>query len=162
MGLRLGVGENMERIRVVIIGAGIIGASIARILSMFENLEIHLVEKEPDVGWGVSRANTALIHGCYTEDPDKHPLRAKLCIEGAKLWRHWIRELDIPAEFPGALVIAFTPDEMEILYTLLDNGVKNKVPSLTLIENRDQLEFLEPNISSNAIGALWSPSVGFL
>ncbi len=33
--------------KVVIIGAGISGASIARVLSKYENLEVHLIEKAP-------------------------------------------------------------------------------------------------------------------
>jgi len=61
------------RIKVIIIGAGIVGASISRVLSMYENLEVHLVEKEADVGWGVSKATTGIIHPGHEEDFEKQP-----------------------------------------------------------------------------------------
>ncbi|RLE72299.1 MAG: FAD/NAD(P)-binding oxidoreductase, partial [Thermoprotei archaeon] len=55
------MGDLLRVYRVIIIGAGIIGASIARLLSKYKNLKIFLVEKEPDVGWGATKANTAII-----------------------------------------------------------------------------------------------------
>ncbi|MEM2383009.1 MAG: FAD-dependent oxidoreductase, partial [Desulfurococcaceae archaeon] len=90
----------MATLRVVIVGAGIVGSSIARVLSMYEDFDITLVEKEPDVGWGSSKANTAIIHPGHEEEPDVHPLRARLCREGNTLWRQWARELNIPVKWP--------------------------------------------------------------
>ncbi len=78
--------------KVAIIGAGIIGACIARVLSKYKNLEVHLIEKEVDVGWGSSKANTAIIHAGYDDDPKKYPVRARLCMKGNALWRErWLK-----------------------------------------------------------------------
>ena len=46
---------------VLIIGGGIAGTSIARELSRYE-LDVTLVEKEADVGWGQTKASYAICH----------------------------------------------------------------------------------------------------
>ena len=46
---------------VAIVGAGVVGAAIARELTRYE-LDVALVEAGPDVGAGTSKANTALLH----------------------------------------------------------------------------------------------------
>jgi len=38
--------------KIGIIGAGIVGLSITRWLSKYENLEVHVIDKNPDAGWG--------------------------------------------------------------------------------------------------------------
>ncbi|HIQ03337.1 MAG TPA: FAD/NAD(P)-binding oxidoreductase [Desulfurococcales archaeon] len=150
----------MRRYRVIIIGAGIVGSSIARVLSMYENLEVHVVEKEVDVGWGSSKANTSIIHPGHEEDPEKHPLRAKLCVQGNRLWRQWVKELDIPFKFPGELMVAFSDEELKRAKKYIELARKNKVPGVKLLTDRRELELLEPNISQNAVGAVWAPTAG--
>ena len=60
---------------VLIIGAGVVGAMIARKLSRY-NLSVALLEKENDVGYVTSNANSAIIHSGY--DPVPGTLKAKL------------------------------------------------------------------------------------
>ncbi len=143
--------------RVAIVGAGIVGASIARELSRYE-LEVHLVEKEADVGWGVSKANTGLIHAGYDDDPDRFPRRARLCVEGNRIWHQWVEELDIPHVWSGALVIAKEESEVRILEELLARGMRNGVPELRMLE-RDEALSMEPNLR-RVEAALYAPTVG--
>jgi len=145
--------------RVAIIGAGISGASIARVLSRYGNLEVHLIEKAPDVGWGVSKANTALIHGGYDDDPKRFPTRARLCVRGNRLWHRWVKELEIPHVWNGALIVALKDEDFDELEKLLERGRRNNVPEMRLVD-RDELFHLEPNLTREAIGALWVPIVG--
>ncbi|ALV62650.1 Glycerol-3-phosphate dehydrogenase [Thermococcus sp. 2319x1] len=145
--------------RAVIIGAGISGASIARVLSRYENLEVHLIEKNADVGWGVSKANTALIHGGYDDDPEKYPTRAKLCIKGNRLWHEWVKELEIPHIWNGALIVALEDEDFKELEKLLERGRKNGVPEMRIV-GREELFHLEPNLNPEALGGLWVPIVG--
>ena len=56
----------MQTYDVIIIGAGIVGTSIARNLSRFK-LDILLLEKANDVGMGSTKANSAIVHGGYAE-----------------------------------------------------------------------------------------------
>ncbi|AAL82129.1 FAD/NAD(P)-binding oxidoreductase [Pyrococcus furiosus DSM 3638] len=146
-------------IKVAIIGAGITGASIARVLSRYENLEVHLIDKNPDVGWGVSKANTALIHGGYDDDPDKYPMRAKLCVRGNRLWHRWVKELEIPHIWNGALVVALEEEDFDELEKLLERGIRNGVPEMRIVD-REELFHLEPGLNPEAKGALWIPTVG--
>ncbi|RLF23057.1 MAG: FAD/NAD(P)-binding oxidoreductase [Thermoprotei archaeon] len=150
----------MREYRVVIIGAGIVGSSIARVLSMYENLRVQVVEKEPDVGWGATKANTSILHPGHEEDPDRHPVRARLCVQGNKIWRRWIKELEIPAKFPGELMLAFNDEDLKRVRKYIDLARRNGVPGVRLITDREELEQLEPNVSEGAIGALWAPTAG--
>ncbi len=143
--------------RVAIIGAGIVGASIARELSRYE-VEVHLVEREADVGWGVSKANTGLIHAGYDDDPERFPNRARLCVEGNRIWHRWVEELDIPHAWSGALVIAKEESEVKVLEGLLRRGERNRVPELRILE-RDEALSMEPNLVK-VEAALYAPTVG--
>ena len=150
---------QMKVIKVAVIGAGIVGASISRVLSQYENIEIHLIEKESDVGWGVSKANTGLIHGGYDDDPNKYPIRAKLCVRGNRIWHKWVKELQIPHLWNGALIVALSDDNMKELDNLRERGIKNGVPEMRIVD-RDEMNNLQDGINEEAVGALWIPSVG--
>ena len=47
---------------VTIVGAGVVGCAIARTLSRFE-VSVALVDRETDVGFATSKANSGIIHG---------------------------------------------------------------------------------------------------
>ena len=55
---------------ICIIGAGIIGTTIARRLSRYQ-LNITLIEKADDVAMGATKANSAIVHGGYAESNSK-------------------------------------------------------------------------------------------
>ncbi|ACL11207.1 Glycerol-3-phosphate dehydrogenase [Desulfurococcus amylolyticus 1221n] len=145
--------------RIVIIGAGVVGLSIARVLSMYKGLDIVVVEKEPDVGWGASKANTSIIHPGHEEDPELHPLRARLCVEGNKLWRQWVKELDIPAKWPGELMVFTNSEEEKEALRYIDTARRNNVPGVRAVYG-DELRRLEPAISPMAVGAVYAPTAG--
>ena len=54
---------------VIIIGAGVVGAAIARELSRY-HLDVAVLEKEVDVSFGSSKANSGIIHGGFHAPPD--------------------------------------------------------------------------------------------
>ncbi|MGB3366917.1 MAG: FAD-dependent oxidoreductase, partial [Acidaminobacteraceae bacterium] len=64
---------------VVIIGAGVIGACIARELSKY-NLSILIIDKENDVSLGSSKANSAIVHAGY--DANSESLKGKFNVLG--------------------------------------------------------------------------------
>lgn len=150
---------KMNKEKIAIIGAGIVGASIARVLSRYENLEVHLVEMEADVGWGVSKANTAILHAGYDDDPSLYPNRAKYCVRGNYIWRKWSKQLQIQTSWNGSLVLSFSKEDEEELYRLLERGEKNGVRGLRIIK-KDEIQKLEKNVSPNATLALWAPTAG--
>ncbi|MCS7111060.1 MAG: NAD(P)/FAD-dependent oxidoreductase [Ignisphaera sp.] len=151
----------MKKYRVVIVGAGIIGVSIARVLSMYENFDVSIAEMEPDVGWGISKANTSIIHPCHEEDPERYPLRARLCREGNSIWMEWVKELDILARWPGELMVFHSSEEEREARKYISFAIKNNVPGVQVIY-RDELQSYEPTINPDAEGALYAPTAGMI
>ena len=95
---------------VAIIGAGVCGAAIARALSIYK-LDVVLLEKEADVAFGVSKANSGIIHAGF-----HHPitsLKAKLEIQGNLMFEKLHYELGFPFKRVGVLVVAFSEEEMK-------------------------------------------------
>ena len=143
---------------VAIIGAGIVGASVARELSRYK-LNVCLIEKQNDVSEGATKANSAIVHAGY--DPEVGTDMARLNVRGCYLTEKYTKELSVPYKKIGSLVVAFSPSEMETLKELLDRGNKNGVPDMRIIEREELLKF-EPNIGDTALGALYAPSAGIV
>lgn len=143
---------------ITIIGAGIIGTFIARELSKYK-LKVLLLDKENDVANGTTKANSAIVHAGYDAIPNT--LKARFNVEGNKMMGKICKELDVPFKRIGSLVIAFCSEEMDTLKEIYNRGIANKVPDLRII-HQDELRLMEPNISPNAIGALYAPSAGIV
>lgn len=143
---------------VVIIGAGVSGSATARELSRYD-ASICVLEKEEDVCCGTSKANSAIVHAGYDCEPGS--LMAKLNVEGNAMMTDLSRDLDIPFQRIGSLVVCTDPDTREGLEKLLEKGRKNGVPDLRIVE-RDELVQMEPNISDEAVAALYAPSAGIV
>lgn len=143
---------------VVIIGAGVSGSATARELSRY-NANICVLEKEEDVCCGTSKANSAIVHAGYDCVPGS--LMAKLNVEGNKMMGDLAKDLDIPFDRCGSLVVCTDENTRDGLELLLDKGHKNGVPDLRIIE-RDELVKMEPNISDEAVAALWAPTAGII
>ncbi|MGG7212958.1 NAD(P)/FAD-dependent oxidoreductase [Clostridium nigeriense] len=143
---------------VVIIGAGVIGASIFRELTKF-NLKVAILEKENDVAMGTTKANSAIIHAGY--DPENGTLMAKYNVIGNEMFEDLSKELCVPFKRNGSLVIAFNEDDMKVIKHLYENGIKNNVKGLKIISKEEVLE-LEASISDNIVGALYAPTGGIV
>ncbi len=144
--------------RIGVIGAGVVGALIARELCRYE-VEVHLFERAADVAFGVTKANSGVIHGCFHEGPGT--ARARFCVEGSAMYATLAAELDFPFRRIGAHVIAFTPVDEQTLAQLRDQGEEIGVPGLTIISG-EELRAREPHVSPQARAALWSPTVGIV
>ncbi|VYU51220.1 FAD-dependent oxidoreductase [Clostridium tertium] len=143
---------------VVIIGAGIIGASILRELSRY-NLKVIALEKENDVAMGTTKANSAIIHAGY--DPKNGTLMAELNVKGNEMFEELCKELSVPFIRNGSLVLAFNEEELNSIKSLYENGIKNNVKDLEII-GRDEVLNLEPNISADVLGALYAKTGGIV
>lgn len=143
---------------VVIIGAGVSGSAVARELSRC-NASICVLEKEEDVCCGTSKANSAIVHAGYDCVPGT--LMAKLNVEGNAMMGDLARDLDIPFNRCGSLVVCTDEKERGGLDLLLEKGKKNGVPDLRIVE-RDELVKMEPNISDEAVAALYAPTAGII
>ena len=117
----------------------------------FENFE-ELLEKEDDVGWGISCRNSGVVHAGFNSKPGT--LMAKFCVEGNKSFAELCNQLDVPYKKIGKLVVAKKKEEIKGLQKLKQQGDTNGVNNLQII-NLNEVKRLEPNIEG--IAALYSP-----
>ena len=141
-----------------VIGAGVVGALTSRELCRY-GLKTVLLERCNDVAMGTTKANSAIVHAGF--DAQSGTLKAKLNVEGNAIMGELCEKLSVPFKRIGSLVVAFSEEEAESLKALLDRGVINGVPDLEIID-AGKLHEMEPNISDEAVAALWAPSAGIV
>ena len=145
-----------NRCNILVIGAGVIGCAIARELAKFK-IETVLLEKETDIGSGVSKGNSGVLHtGLYYP---KGSLKAKLCVEGRLMFPELAKQLDVPYKLCGKHVVARTEEELKDLEKLKAVGEGNGVEGLAIISG-EELKKREPNL--DALYALYSPVAGIV
>lgn len=143
---------------VAIIGAGVIGTSIFRELTKY-NLKVVILEKEKDVSMGTSKANSAIVHAGY--DPKQGTLMAKYNVKGNEMFENMCKELSVPFKRNGSLIIGFDDEDIETIKYLYENGNRNGVKGLRILNRNEVLE-MEPNLSEEVKGALLAPTGGIV
>ena len=143
---------------VIIIGAGVTGCAVARYLSRYQGSAL-VLERAEDVCCGTSKANSAIIHAGF--DAAHGSLMAKMNVQGSRMLPGLAKELDFPFRRNGSLVVCMSEEDMPRLQALYENGVKNGVEGLEIVDAR-RLHELEPNVSKNAVAALWAPTGGIV
>ena len=137
-----------------IIGAGVIGSAIARELSRYD-LKACVIEREEDVCDGTSKANSAIVHAGFDAVPGS--LKAKMNVRGSELMEDLSKELDFPYKRNGSLVVATRDQDASLLDKLLEQGLKNGVKDLRIVEEKE-LKEMEPNLDDNVVKALYAPT----
>lgn len=135
---------------IIVIGAGVVGCSIARELSKY-NLDVLVVEKNSDVSERISKGNSGIVHAGYNEKIGT--LKAKLNIEGNKIFDDLSRDLQFPFKRNGAFILAFKDEEMKTLESLKENGEKLGVEGLEILTREEALN-IEPNLNKEIVGVL--------
>ena len=138
---------------VIIIGAGVIGAAIARELSKY-NVEIAIVESNLQVAQETSAGNSGVIHGGF--DPTPGTLNARLNLLGRYLYENeWFKELSFPHRKCHSIVLAFNDVEKKELDKLYDQGITNglKADEMEML-SCEQCLALEPNLNSQVVAGL--------
>lgn len=143
---------------VIIIGAGVTGCAVARYLSRYQGSAL-VLERAEDVCCGTSKANSAIIHAGF--DAAHGSLMAKMNVQGNRMVPGLAKELDFPFRMNGSLVVCMSEEDMPRLRALYENGVKNGVEGLEIVDAQ-RLHELEPNVSKNAVAALWAPTGGIV
>lgn len=143
---------------VTIVGAGVIGCSIARELSRY-NLKVCVIDKDSDVANGTTKANSAIVHAGFDAKPTT--LKGKLNAKGNSMFDKLAEELDFPFKRIGSLVLCFDKEDLDKLNDLKAQGEKNGVPGLEIIDG-DKLRETEPNISDEVVAAMLAPTGGIV
>ncbi|HCY50119.1 MAG TPA: FAD/NAD(P)-binding oxidoreductase [Clostridiales bacterium] len=136
---------------VIIIGGGVVGCSVARELSRFD-ADILLLERGNDVSVGTSKANSGIVHGGYDAKPGT--LKAKFNVAGNAMFDALARELDFPFKRNGSMVLCFDKADIGKLLELKEQGVKNGVQGLYVLEGYEAVKAMEPYVSENVVAAL--------
>jgi glycerol-3-phosphate dehydrogenase len=148
----------MSNYDVAVIGAGVSGASIARKLSLYK-LKTVLLEKCADVSFGISKANSGIIHAGFHHKPDA--LKTKLEIRGNLMFERLKNELKFPFKRVGLIVAAFSYEEMKTVEKLYTQGIENEVPQIEIC-SRERILYLEPKINPDVVGGLFAPTGGII
>ncbi|MEI7619908.1 MAG: FAD-dependent oxidoreductase [Actinomycetota bacterium] len=138
---------------VVIIGAGVVGAAVARLLSHHQ-LDVALLDAAPDIGAGTSKANTAILHTGFDATPGS--LESRLVARGYALLSDYAPTVGIAIEPIGALLVAWDDEQAASLNASAQKAVANGYRGASLIDAQSVYE-LEPQLASGARGAMVVP-----
>jgi L-2-hydroxyglutarate oxidase LhgO len=146
----------MEKVKITIIGAGVVGLAIAAELGE-KYKDIVLVEKESSFGQETSSRNSEIIHaGIYYP---KDSLKAKLCVKGKDLLYDYCNKNSIPFAKMGKLIVATSEDEVEQLDQLQKKAEANGVNDLIRLNAKETKE-KEPLVKVHS--SIFSPSTGIV
>ncbi len=138
---------------VVVIGGGIVGAAIARELAG-TTASVAIVEARSDVGDGTSKANTAILHTGFDATPGT--LESRLVARGYELLGAYTARTGIPVERTGALLVAWTNEELDALPALRDKAVANGYRACELVGAVEVYRRV-PRLGPGALGGLTVP-----
>ena len=116
---------------VVVIGGGITGTAVLAALARLD-LSCVLVEKEPDIAAGTTKANSAILHAGF--DAPTGSMKAKMNVEGNRLYHELQDELNLDIEWTGSLVCAMTEEEEAQIKELKVRGEANGVQGLEILD----------------------------
>lgn len=148
----------MEKIDIIIVGAGVVGLAVAAELTKrFTGRDVLILEKHGKFGQETSSRNSEVIHaGMYYPTAS---LKARLCVEGNTMLYDFCDKYTVPYNRTGKLIIARNEAEIPAIEPVFAQGKTNGVNGLQLIGRRE-LNRLEPNITG--VAAIYSPSTGII
>ena len=146
----------METIDTAVIGAGVVGLATA--LAIAESgRSVCVLEREPRPGMGASTHNSQVIHGGMYYPPGT--LKAKHCVEGARLLYEFCARHGVPHRRSGKLIVAHDDAGIAQLEAIRIRGEANGVEGMALVDAAF-IETREPYVHAKA--ALFSPNTGIV
>ncbi|NCG40936.1 MAG: L-2-hydroxyglutarate oxidase [Actinobacteria bacterium] len=143
----------------VVIGAGIVGLTIARELSSrYSGKRIAIVEKESMIGKHSSGRNSGVLHSGIFYPAQS--LKAKVCSSGAQQLSAYCTQAGLPINKIGEVILPTREEDDQQIDVLLERGATNGV-TVELID-RQQLAELEPEAYSATGRALWLANISVI
>ena len=153
---------------VAIIGAGVVGCALARSFTL-AGARVVVLEKAADVLDGASKGNSAILHTGF--DAPEGSLELACIREGYQLY-HEVRErLGLPVLRAGAMVLAWSDEEVAGLPALMAQGIANGVTDVEPLTGA-AARALEPALSKAVLAGFrvpgehlidpWSAAHGYL
>jgi len=148
--------SGKNRYDFAVAGTGIVGLATAFYLQKrFPGSRLLLLEKEAGVARHQTGRNSGVIHSGIYYKPGS--FKAKNCVEGYRLLLDFLKENDIPYHLSGKLIVATEESETAELKRLYENGLKNGLRRIALLDAKEMRE-LEPDI--RGIAAIHVPYTG--
>ena len=145
-----------NKFNISIIGAGVIGLSIAERLSKkYKN--IILFDKESTFGQHVSSRNSEVVHSGFYYPPNS--LKSKLCIDGNHKMYNFSDKYNIKYKKCGKMIVINNQNEEVELHTIYNNAKKCGLSGLKIL-NQNEAKEIEERV--RCIKALWMPSTGIV
>ena len=141
----------------LIIGAGIVGLTVARSLARRGLGSVCLLEKEKKLGLHSSGRNSGVLHAGIHYPPNT--LKAKVCVSGAKRLFEYAVEHGIPVKKAGKVIVATEPGNISQIDVLYERAIANGVRVEKI--GPDVLKRIEPE--AHTFGqALYSPDTAVI
>jgi 2-hydroxyglutarate dehydrogenase len=139
-----------------VVGAGILGAAVAReLLNRRPGARVCVLESEDRPGRHQTGHSSGVVHAGIYYEPGS--LKARLCVEGARALYDYCDERGVRDERSGKLVVAASEAEIARLDELERRGLANGVPELRRL-SADEIREVEPE--ARGLAALHSPATG--
>src|SRR6202051_3809394 len=138
---------------VAIIGAGVVGCAVFRDL-VLAGLGCVLLERDADILAGASKANSAILHTGFDATPGT--LEAACVRDGYRLYRDIHARLNLPVLETGAMVVAWTVEELAKLPGIVAQAHENGVRDVVQISAATVLA-REPGLAADVQGGVLVP-----
>jgi len=143
----------------IVIGAGIVGLSIARELKLQNrDISILVIEKERQIGLHASGRNSGVLHsGLYYPSES---IKGKVCSSGSKDMAEYCHEHGLPIKHTGKVIVPVRYEDDKNIDLLHNRAQKNHIN--TLIIDKKELRDIEPEAYSKSGRALYSPDTSVI
>ena len=143
---------------ITIVGGGIVGLATAyKLQKKYPHLTISVLEKEVSLAFHQTGRNSGVIHSGLYYRPGS--FRASNCVNGRKQLVKFAEEHGIAYDVCGKIVVATHEDELSRLESIHENGIKNGLEGIEVIDT-ERIKEIEPFI--DGIKALWVPESGII
>ena len=134
---------------IAIIGGGILGTSIAYLLSSSAsaNSKVLLIEQEHNVAFHTSTRNTGKVHAPFLYDPIKKRLFAKAAFLGFDMLKEYCSLKSLPFKQDGVLEVATYDKRIDVLQKYIEWGYSNGLQKSELkFLEKEEVAKIEPNV----------------
>ncbi len=144
----------MEHLDAVVIGAGVVGLAVARVLAL-AGREVVVLEAADSIGTETSSRNSEVIHAGIYYPPGS--LKARFCVAGKHALYRYCDERGIPYRRCGKLLVATAENQLPKLHAIRQQAEANGVTDLRPL-TAAEARALEPEL--RCVAAYLSPSTG--
>jgi len=146
----------MEKIDITIIGAGVIGLSIAYALGKLDK-DVLVIEKNSSFGQETSSRNSEVIHSGIYYPPGS--MKADTCIQGRELLYDFCLKYNIDHKRSGKILAASDDEGIKKIGSIYKNAMDCGIDNLKMLDKKEIHE-IEPEIQSEA--AVFCPDSGII